>query len=101
MAKNQDGVYQSFYSRHLEGTFASNPSQDQMALTRTMYTRHLTELCVNRFEWKGLPDSVDPRFMELNLFWRALTVFFKHKKTDEFMALQAAGSGMPNYQDVW
>lgn len=100
MGRKGDGVYSQFYDPHLSGTFAANPAQDQMALTRMMYTRHLTELCVNRFEWKGLPDSVDPRFLELNLFWRALTVFFKYSKTDEFMALQAAGTGMPNAQDV-
>lgn len=100
MARSGDGVYSQFYDPHLSGVFSSNPAQDQMQLTRIMYTRHLTELCVNRFEWKGLPETVDPRFLELNLFWRALTVFFKYSKTDEFMALQAAGTGMPNAQDV-
>lgn len=100
MAKNQDGVYTSFYNGHLEGTFAANPAQDRMTMTNIMYVQHLTELCVNRFEWKGLPDEVDPRFLEMNLFWRALTVFFKHEATGKFMTLQGAGAGMPNFQDV-
>lgn len=97
---NSDGVYTAFYEPHLQGVFASNATNNQMELTRMMYVRHLTELCVNRFEWTGLPDEVDPRFLELNLFWRAVAVFFKHAATDKFMALQAAGTGMMNVQDV-
>lgn len=97
---NSDGVYTSFYEPHLQGVFASNTANNQMELTRAMYVRHLTELCVNRFEWTGLPDEIDPRFLELNLYWRALAVFFKHKATDKFMALQAAGAGLMNVQDV-
>lgn len=104
---NTDGVYTNFYNPHLS-VGANNPANNMMELTRAMYANMLTELCVNRFEWKGLPDSVDPRFLELNLFWRALTVFFQDTEgedsdrvgTDDYLVLQAAGSGMPNAQDV-
>lgn len=100
-----DGVYTQFYDPHLHGTHASNPAMDMMAATQMMYTRHLTELCVNRFEWTGLPKEIDARFLELNLFWRALAVFFKdtgkdETGTDKFMAMQAMGTGEVNHQDV-
>ena len=95
-----DGVYTAFYAPHLNVGMANNPADNSMELTRAMYGNMLTELCANRFEWLGLPDEVDPRYLEMNLFWRALTVFFKHEETDKFMVLNAAGAGMVNAQDV-
>lgn len=96
----RDGVYSQFYDPHLKGGVTSNPADNMMDLTRSMYANMLTELCVNRFEWKELPPEIDPRYLELNLFWRALTVFFYHKDTNKYMTLNAAGNGMPNAQDV-
>lgn len=88
--------------------FMNNPTNNRKAVTQNMYARHLIELCVNRFEWVGLPETVDPRFLELTLMQRALTVFFKDEgskdrgftNTGEFFCLPAAGGGMLNIQDV-
>lgn len=88
--------------------FANNPTNNRKLVTQNMYANHLIELCANRFEWYGLPDSVDPRFLELMLMQRALAVFFKDegpkdrgfKDTGEFFVLPAAGGGMLNIQDV-
>ena len=41
------------------------------------YLERLTELSISMFEWKNLPDSVDPRFLELTLFTDGQAVFFK------------------------
>lgn len=41
------------------------------------YLDRLTELSVSMFEWKNLPDSVDPRFLELTLFGDGHAVFFQ------------------------
>lgn len=41
------------------------------------YYNRLTELAISMFEWKNLPDTVDPRFMELALFGDGMAVFFK------------------------
>ena len=49
-----------------------------------MYYSRLTELSVSMFEWKNLPDTVDPRFLELALFRDGMAVFFKDEDlTDE------------------
>lgn len=93
--KKTDDVYTNFYEPYLK----DNPSNKQQALTENMYIRMLTELCANRFKWIGLPDTVDERFLELNLFWRALCVFYWDKDYDRFMALTASGSGMVNMYD--
>ena len=36
--------------------------------TYLQYYNRLTELSISMFEWTGLPDTVDPRFLELCLF---------------------------------
>ena len=41
------------------------------------YYNRLTELSISMFEWKGLPETVDPRFLELALFSDGYAVFFK------------------------
>lgn len=41
------------------------------------YFRYLTELAVSMFEWVNLPDTVDPRFLEMGLFSDGQMVFFK------------------------
>ena len=44
--------------------------------TYLQYYRRLTELSISMFEWKNLPDSIDPRFMELTLFSEGHAIFF-------------------------
>ena len=41
------------------------------------YLERLTELSIAMFDWENLPDTVDPRFMELALFSEGMSVFFK------------------------
>lgn len=45
--------------------------------TYIQYLERLTELAISMFEWKNLPDSVDERFLELQLFSRGSAIFFK------------------------
>lgn len=53
----------------------------ESAITNTMcfdfYFDKIKELSISAFEWTGLPESVDPRFMELMLFDRGGVVFFE------------------------
>lgn len=56
------------------------------------YYNMLTELAISMFEWKNLPDSVDPRFLELTLFTDGMAVFFKDDVLG-FLALQVAVNG--------
>lgn len=55
------------------------------------YYDRLTELSISMFEWRNLPDTVDPRFLELTLFSNGMAVFFKEE--DYYLALQCAISG--------
>ena len=52
------------------------------------YYDRLTELSISMFEWRNLPDTVDPRFLELTLFSNGMAVFFKEE--DDYLALQCA-----------
>lgn len=57
------------------------------------YYNRLTELAISMFEWSGLPDSVDPRFLELTLFSDGMAVFFKDDILDKHLALQTMIGG--------
>ena len=37
--------------------------------TYVQYIRRLTELATSMFEWKNLPDTVDERYIEMQLFY--------------------------------
>ena len=59
------------------------------------YYDRLTELSISMFEWRNLPDTVDPRFLELTLFANGMAVFFKDE-VEDYLALQCAISGPLN-----
>lgn len=44
--------------------------------TYLQYVNRLTELSISTFEWKGLPDTVDSRYIELRLFQTGSVVYF-------------------------
>lgn len=45
--------------------------------TYLQYLNRLTELSISMFEWKNLPETVDPRYLELHLFEMGCVVYFK------------------------
>lgn len=45
--------------------------------TYAQYLNRLTELSISMFEWKNLPSTVDPRYIELQLFEQGCMVYFK------------------------
>lgn len=92
MSKKRDLVWDNYYAPYASG-FKTNPKNDLHALTERMYMRHLTELAINRFKWSGLPKSIDPRFMELELFRHALVVFYWDYDYARHLALAASGNG--------
>lgn len=65
--------------------------------TFRQYFNRLTELSISMFEWKNLPDSVDPRFLELTLFKNGQAVFFK----DEVMGYLALANASGGPFDVY
>ena len=64
--------------------------------TYIQYYNRLTELALSMFEWKGLPDTVDPRFLEMCLFAEGKAVFFKDDGGLGYLALQCSISGELN-----
>ncbi len=63
--------------------------------TYIQYYNRLTELALSMFEWKNLPDTVDPRFIEMCLFADGKAVFFKDEDLG-YLCLQVAISGRLN-----
>nr|DAW55000.1 MAG TPA: upper collar protein [Caudoviricetes sp.] len=55
--------------------------------TFRQYYHRLTELSISMFEWKNLPETIDPRYLELTLFSDGQAVFFKDD-TIGYLALQ-------------
>ena len=44
--------------------------------TYIQYVDRLTELSISMFEWKGVPDTIDVRYIELQLFKNGRVVYF-------------------------
>lgn len=95
MSKRRDHVQEDVYTPFwMRGRQASNPAEMTVEYIQLMLERIVGELCVNRFHWKGLPESVDTRFMEVTLYNHALVVIFQDKVTDKLMAVRATpGTG--------
>ena len=60
--------------------------------TYRQYYNRLVELAISMFEWKNLPDTVDPRFLELCLFTDGQVVFFNDPDLG-YLTLQNACNG--------
>ena len=56
------------------------------------YYDRLIEMAVSRFEWKGLPDTVDTRYLELALLTDGKAVFF-YDEVLGYLALRCAIGG--------
>ena len=61
-------------------------------LTYRQYFNRLLELSISMFEWKNLPDTVDPRFLEIALFSDGHALFFKDEVMG-YLALQCTING--------
>lgn len=46
-------------------------------ISSNMYMRRLCELSMSMFKWEGLPESVDVRYLEMELFLSGQALFFK------------------------
>ena len=46
-------------------------------LSSNLYLRRLCELSMSMFKWEGLPESVDVRYLEMELFLSGQVLFFK------------------------
>lgn len=60
--------------------------------TYIQYFNRLVELAVSMFEWKNIPDSIDPRYLELALFRDGKAVFFKDEELG-YLGLRCMAAG--------
>lgn len=67
--------------------------------TYLQYYNRLVELSTAMFEWKNLPDTVDPRFLELTLFAKGQAVFFKDEELG-YLALPVSINGGWNVYNI-
>lgn len=77
--------------------FTTSAIMNQYGFTK--YLNRLKELAMSMFEWSGLPDTIDERFLELALFEQGKAVYFN----DEVMgnlALRVTTGGNFNVYNV-
>lgn len=82
------------YIKKRENDFEASLCDNE--LTYAQYLRRLTELSISMFEWKNLPPSIDPRFLELTLFHDGQVLFFKDEDLEvgqQYLALQMTVGG--------
>ena len=94
MSRSKRDYVRSIYDGH-----RNNPAKNKKFIIEQMYLRIFTEIACARFKWVGLPDTVDPRFLEMTLFQRALSVFYYDTDFSRYMALRASGTGKINMYD--
>lgn len=78
--------------------YFDSPERDMKKALVVMYENLLTELCIDRYKWRGLPPTIDPAFLEKILFRNGLAVFFQDPNIG-YLALQGSTSGRMNMQD--
>lgn len=78
---------------------ARKATREREANIESMYVRVLSELCMNRFKWTGLPDTIDERWLELTIMQKSFSLFYFDDAFDMFMAMPATASGERNMMD--
>lgn len=76
----------------------SSSEARQMQLEH-MYRKQLMGKCLSRFTWEGLPNGIDPRFIEATIFNNGYSVFYYDTFLELFMAMPATISGPLDIQD--
>jgi hypothetical protein len=76
-----------------------SPAADRERMIATMLHRNISELAVNRFAWKNLPEGVDARFIEMCLLLNGCVVWYWDKAYDKLLAVRGNGQGYTNWLD--
>lgn len=74
-------------------------SENRQAALEFMYRRQLMGKCISRFTWEGLPNGIDPRFIETTIFNNGYSIFYYDSFFELFMAMPATISGPLDIQD--
>lgn len=84
--------YSDFMPRKIRRNYAAGLQINRV----DMYVQLLTELCLSRFTWNGLPPSIDQRFLEMTLLNNGIALFFFNKVQMRFMATMCTYGGKIN-----
>ena len=57
------------------------------------YYQRLSELAITSFSYEGLPDTVDPRYMELELYENGQIALFYDEGVDSYLSLSCTQAG--------
>lgn len=68
--------------------------------TYDYYMQRLHSIAISCFEWEGLPDTVDARYLEEILFWNSCGVFFRDEVLDEELFLNVVPGGELNVYGI-
>lgn len=79
--------------------FYNNPAVNGVAMIESLYLRRFTELSINRFQWKNLPEEIDERYLEMNLLRSSLAVFYYDDHYQKYMCLPGSAQGFLDMQD--
>lgn len=99
MSKNNNLRAGGMYNEWKNYGFNRNPVNQQEQSIEFMYIRLLTDLAASRFKWEGLPDEIDVRFLELTLFYQAMSIFYHDGRYDTYMAMRGTQNGSLDYQN--
>lgn len=99
-AKKRGSGADEIYSTHMfPKNYLPNTAMKREMAISVMLQRVITGIAVSRFKWEGLPKSVDPRFLEMCLFYHGLAVVYKDNEYDKILAVRGAGAGWINMLD--
>lgn len=95
-----EDLYRNVRGQHRKGLKqGGGEGEIAIQMLERMYRRKLTAMCMNRFEWTGLPADIPRRYLEMVLYYNALCVFFRHPQHETFFALRGYGVDQPNIYD--
>jgi hypothetical protein len=99
MGKNGLSGLDFYYNSSLfgNGQFSRSPGAQRERAIQAMLERNIAELALNRFKYENLPDSVDPRFLEIALLFNGLAVWYWDNDFDKLIAVNGTGTGYMNY----
>lgn len=58
-----------------------------------LYVNRLLDLCLSVFKWNGLPDNIDPRYIERALAMKGYVLFFRDDVMDRYLCLECMQNG--------
>ena len=97
MSKQGDFVKQEFYDK--PSSLTGSTSEVRQTQLQHMYRSQMRGKCMARFTWEGLPNGIDPRFIESTLLDNGFAIFYYDTFFEMFMCMPATQTGILDIQD--